>query len=522
MSAGERQFARSTQPNAQADRAVRALRRRTLERSARAQVRWLLRAVGWGSIVYLIGWGVVLLIAALQSLAPLEPALAATLTRWVPVGAMGALAVQFVLAARARVTPIWLDRRDLAQLTPGRASPTTLLAWPWWRATLGRIGLGVVVGSAVALTAPRLLDGGASAATAALLLLPSLTLSGLALRWRASLAGGRDPIAWGVAVAVTAAALAAATAAWRGADTWSALAAAPFAALLPGSATTWPAAAAWSIAAAIAVATLALALRSWRGATRRVAPLLLWQSEVLAELRAVALLRTLAAVQALPPDPGARFAAARARAALLDRAPAPGPRWRPRVPRRGATAAFVWLMLVRTWRRSPWSLATAPLALVGAGAALAPSGPFGAAALVPALLAAWAVASLHPGQVGWPGFAVELRARTLALGLVAGLLAVTATTVVDVLRAVMLASPALEGWLLLPMTLAAAALVDLLARQAGDPTGLDVWLLAGVLVATPAALAGWAGLAPGVAAPLLAALWLAVAWLRVVASPRLG
>ena len=502
--------------------ALRELRRRTLGRSTRANLRWLLRAVGWGSIVYLIAWGVLLLVSALQSLTPLAAPQARAVATWAAPLAMALLALQLLVAARTVVTPVWLDRRDLVHLTPTPASAAALLAWPWWRAALPSAALGVTLGGAVAALAWRLLGVTPGVASAALLLLPSLTLSVLVLRWRAALAGGRDRLTWSVALVATLAAALAGAAAWTGDTALSQLASAPFAALLgvgpPGAS----AIAAWGAATAIGVATLALSLASWRRVGLEVPAIMLHQSEVLAELRAVRLLRALSAVQALPPDPGARFAAARARAALLERAPAPGPRWRPAVPRRSATSAFVWLVVVRAWRRSPWSLATAPVAVVTAGVLMAPTGPFGAAALLPSLLTAWAIAALHPGQANWPGFVVDVRARTLALGLVAGLLAVTATVLIDVARAFALAPPSLEGWLLLPLTLATAAVVDLLARGSSDPSGLDVWLLAGVLVATPGALAGWAGLDAGVAAPLLATLWLMTAWLRVVSMARLG
>lgn len=505
-----------------ASQALRVLRRRTLGRSLRSNLRWLFRSVGWGSVVYLIGWSVVLLVAAVQSLTPLPAPQRTLVEAWAGPLGMALLALTLIRAAGTRITPVWLDRRELAHLVTAPVPAAALLAWPWWRSALPAATWGLALGGVVAVSAWRLAGAAPLNAVAALPLLPSLSVALVALRGRAALAAGRDALAWALAalgVGAAALALAAASLSW---SALGQLASAPLTALLAPHVTTLATGVAWGTAVLVTLATLALTLAQRRRLRAAVPGVLLRQSEVLAELRAVRLLRALAAVQALPPDPGARFAAARARSTLLARRPAPGPGWRPRVPRTGAVGAFVWLLAVRTWRRSPWSLLLAPLALVTASVAMAPAGPFGTAALAPSLLAAWASASLHPGQVGWAGFAVDVRARSLALGLVVGVLAVLATLVTDLTRAAMSAPPALEGWLLLPLALAAATLVDVFARSASDPAGLDVWLLAGVLVATPAAVAGWAEVAPGVAAPLLGMLWLGVAWLRVVSMRRLG
>ncbi len=497
-----------------ADTAVRALRRATLGRSLRANVRWAVRAVGWGSIVYLVFWAVVLAIAALQSIVPLAPPIAAALTRWAVPGASAVLALALLQAARTQVTPLWLDRRDLTHLAAGAARAATVLAWPAWRAALPALVSGLVVGGALALVVPRLLG---RPATAAVLLLPTLALLLPLLRWRAALAAGRDAIAWTIALAGAVAAMLTAGCTAAGVTGCSLAAGAPAAAAL-GALTP---ATGFGLALGMIVLTLALARRTGLARLQALPPVVMRQSELLAELRAIATLRGLSAITASAPDPGARFAEARARDALRGRRSAFAPRWRPRVPRRGgATSAFAWLALVRAWRGSPLALLALPPLVVGVALTTGVNGPFGGAALVPGLALAWTAAVLHPGRAGWEGFSVDGRARTLAHLLLVGSLTMTATIGADVVRALLGLAPATEGWLLLPLGLGAAALVDTIGARAADPRALGVWLLAGLLVTVPAALLGWFAVDAAIAAPLAAWAWLLLAWVRVVMAPR--
>jgi len=496
--------------------ALHELRRATVLRSLRANARWVMRAVGWGSVVYLVFWTVVLVIGTVQSVGPLSAALAATVTAWSgPVGSV-VLALAALLAARTTVTPLWLDRRDLAHLASGAAPPRAVLAWPALRLVLPAITGALALAGVPALLVPRLLG---EPAFAALLVLPALALGLIVLRWRAALTRGRDPVAWAVAVVALAAAAASSGCAWTGASGCARALSAPAGAAL-GSLDPWAAA---GVGGGLAVAVAALVVRTITVSTRTLPAVVLLQSELLAELRAIATLRGLDAVTGTAPDPGARFAAARARAALRDHASALTPRWRPPIPSRGgAVSAFAWLGVVRAWRSSPWSLLAVPVVALSAAAATPPSGPFGSSALVPSLAFAWAAAQLYPGRTGWPGFAIDVRARTLAIVWSLGLLALLATVALDTTLA-LLGRPAVpDAWLMVPLALAAAALLDLIGARAADPRGLDVWLLTAVVIASPAAILGWSGIEPGVAAPLSATAWLMIAWLRILAAPRVA
>jgi hypothetical protein len=494
--------------------ALRALRRATLGRSLRANLRWAVRAVGWGSLVYLAFWSLILVIAALQALAPLPAPLATTVARWAAPAGAGLLAMLLVGASRTRVTPVWLDRRDLTHLVYGALPARALLGWPAWRAAIPGLVTGTALGGLLALVLPRLLG---VQAPAAVVLLPALAATLLVLRWRSAMLEARDALGRGLALLALLAAAVAGGCASAGIHACALGFAAPAAAALGLLTPTH----AMLLALFILIAAVALAVHTRNATAVGLPPLVLRQSEFLAELRAIATLRGLAALSVVPPDPGARFAAARARAALLGLSSAAGPGWRPALPNRGgAIGAFAWLGLVRGWRSSPWGLAALLPVAVGVSLATPVTGPFGGAALLPSVALAWVASQVHPGRAGWPGFAIDARARLQASLLLVSATVVGAAFVAAPIRSVLGWQPAVEGWLTWPLALAAASLVDAIGARAADPRGPDVWLLAGLLVASPAALLGWFGVAPGVAAPLAAAAWALAAWLRVLAVAR--
>lgn len=501
---------------AHAARALAALRRTTLMRSVRANVRWAVRAIGWGSIIYLAFWTVILVIGAVQSVAPLPAELRDHVERWAaPIGA-ALLALAALAAARATVTPLWLDRRDLAHLVGGAAPARALLTWPALRATLPALAQALLMALALTLLVPRWLG---VSAYPAFLILPALTLGLRVVRWRSALTRARDPIAWAVAAVATALAVASLACAGAGHHGCAVSFAAPVAAAIGAL----PPSTALAVAVALVAGAVALGVRTTATTTRALPAVVVLQSEFLAELRAIATLRGLDVLTGAGHDPGARFAAARARAALYTPTRPPRPRWRPRVPSRGGAAtAFAWLGLVRAWRVSPGALLVLPLVVIAAAASVPTTGPFAAAALLPSLAFAWAAAQLAPGRIAWPGFAVDVRARTGAALVTSAVLALVATAAADALRNAFGFAAVPDLWVLVPMAMGAAALVDLVGARASDPRGLDVWLLAGVLTTSPAALLGWSGVEPGVAAPLTAASLATVAWLRWLATPRFG
>lgn len=123
--------------------AVRTLRRQTTGRALRFYVVWVQRAVGLTTLVYLIGWFVVLLLSGLELLPKLSEPL--TLP---PAPLVEALSALFLLVplVRRRTPPVLLDRRDLYHLGLAPVSPRQALRWPFLRAWGHRASLGIILG----------------------------------------------------------------------------------------------------------------------------------------------------------------------------------------------------------------------------------------------------------------------------------------------------------------------------------------------------------------------------------------
>lgn len=156
--------------------AVTYLRRRTVGRAAESYRRWIGRAVGWWTILYLIFWLVVFAIAGVESLTPLATYLPS------PAGALavaGALVLVFTLAG-GRAPPLTLDRRDLYRLALGPQQPWAVLRWRYRVKQAGAAVAGLIIGAVWSLLAPALFGFGAWYAA------PTLALLALALldvRW---------------------------------------------------------------------------------------------------------------------------------------------------------------------------------------------------------------------------------------------------------------------------------------------------------------------------------------------------
>ena len=131
--------------------AVPYLRGRTVRRSLHAYRVWVGRAIGWWSVLYLVFWIVVFLIAGLETIVPRSVALPATFTY-----ALSALAAVAVLSrlATGRAPPVVLDRRDLYRLGLAPVSPRQALRL---RFTVRRVLValaGAVLGGVWSVLAP--------------------------------------------------------------------------------------------------------------------------------------------------------------------------------------------------------------------------------------------------------------------------------------------------------------------------------------------------------------------------------
>ncbi len=131
---------------------VTFLRRRTVGRALRAYREWVGRAVGWWTIVYMIAWIVVFVIAGLETLTPLATPVSGA--RPYLVAAFVVLFASVILARR--VPPVILDRRDLFRLGLAPVSPWSALRWRFVLKVVGAAAVGVFVGLLWTALAPAL------------------------------------------------------------------------------------------------------------------------------------------------------------------------------------------------------------------------------------------------------------------------------------------------------------------------------------------------------------------------------
>jgi len=163
---------------ATAPSAVAYLRRRTVGRAADAYRRWIGRAVGWWTVLYLLFWVVVFAVAGVESLAPLE-------RRLPHPGGLFALAGLVALLAAGlggRTPPVILDRRDLYRLGLGPQRPWHVLRWRWLVKQASGVAAALLLGGAWSLVAPAWFGLSAPYAAPALALLAWFLLG---YRWLA-------------------------------------------------------------------------------------------------------------------------------------------------------------------------------------------------------------------------------------------------------------------------------------------------------------------------------------------------
>ncbi len=175
--------------------AVVYLRRRTVVRAFHSYREWVGRAVGWWTIVYLIGWIVVFVVAGLEALTPLA----------VPVGSprtvlMAGLVLFFAsLALTGRVPPVILDRRDLYRLGVAPVEPWSALRWRFTVRAVGAAAFGAFVGLVWTAVAPSLFGVSAPWAAPVLAMVFVARFAGSWLRYARS-AEGAGYLGWAVAL----------------------------------------------------------------------------------------------------------------------------------------------------------------------------------------------------------------------------------------------------------------------------------------------------------------------------------
>ncbi len=131
--------------------AVRYARRLTLLRGLRGYVDWVGRAVGWGTVAWILFWLVIYAIASAQILPRINPPIN---TSNLPViFSISSAAILFFVTLRSRTPPAFLGRRDLYRLGLPALAGTDVMAWPINQARGLRFAIGVVLGAVWTLVA---------------------------------------------------------------------------------------------------------------------------------------------------------------------------------------------------------------------------------------------------------------------------------------------------------------------------------------------------------------------------------
>lgn len=176
---------RANAPGGGAAAGISYLRARTVRRSLRAYADWVGRAVGWWTLVYLLAWLVVFVIAGLETLTPLEQP--SGVPHWVLM--VTGAAPFATLALAGRVPPVILDRRDLYRLGLAPVRPWLALRWRFsFRAWLAA-GLGAFIGGVWSVLAPALFGIHAPWAAPVLAAVAVARFSGAWLRYARNVPG---------------------------------------------------------------------------------------------------------------------------------------------------------------------------------------------------------------------------------------------------------------------------------------------------------------------------------------------
>lgn len=156
--------------------AVPYLRRRTAWRALDSYRRWVGKAVGWWSILYMLFWLVIFVIAGVETLQPLAQPLPSPAPL---LAAAGAVLLALSLLG-GRTPPLILDRRDLYRLALGPQIPWLVLRWRYGVKQASWVVVALLLGGIWSLVAPPLFGGSAPFAAPVLALVALLLLD---LRW---------------------------------------------------------------------------------------------------------------------------------------------------------------------------------------------------------------------------------------------------------------------------------------------------------------------------------------------------
>jgi hypothetical protein len=131
--------------------AIQFLRARTLKRGFWTYWNWIERSIGWGSVLWLIGWAVFVAISGAEMLPRLKKPISSSSF---PVAfSGGAFALLLWSVIRASAPPVYLNRQDLYRISLAPIAGARALAWPLWSARGLWFAFGLVLGGIWTLAA---------------------------------------------------------------------------------------------------------------------------------------------------------------------------------------------------------------------------------------------------------------------------------------------------------------------------------------------------------------------------------
>jgi hypothetical protein len=131
--------------------AIQFLRARTLKRGFWTYWNWIERSIGWGSVLWLIGWAVFVAISGAQMLPPLKKPISSS--SFPLAFSAGGFVILLWSVIRASAPPVYLNRQDLYRIGLAPIDGARALAWPLWSARGLWFAFGLVLGGIWSLAA---------------------------------------------------------------------------------------------------------------------------------------------------------------------------------------------------------------------------------------------------------------------------------------------------------------------------------------------------------------------------------
>jgi hypothetical protein len=131
--------------------AIQFLRARTLKRGFWTYWNWIERSIGWGSVLWLVGWAVFVAISGAEMLPRLKNPISSS--SFPLAFSVGAFALLLWSVIRASAPPVYLNRQDLYRIGLAPIDGARALAWPLWSARGLWFAFGLVLGGIWSLAA---------------------------------------------------------------------------------------------------------------------------------------------------------------------------------------------------------------------------------------------------------------------------------------------------------------------------------------------------------------------------------